>query len=230
MKLNISIPASIRVDPEHRSLVPLKSVIYHFLNQTIEDDALYSLLNRKKGKWIFTSQMTSVLWELGLSVKYFSRESLDPYLQTPEYAEDYIRHIYGKNAPVFLEKFDMPFIVESTKRLVNLSIFEHHELQFSDIEHYVNQGVIPLVVVDENILNNNPGPYSELLVLVNGTDDESVFFYDVDSHGVVFIRKIPKADFIRARNVEATDGIVLAVFGKRAIPKSLSETRSQVRL
>jgi hypothetical protein len=71
-----------------------RSVIKHFLDKDYSLEELDILTKRKANLWTYTPQIASVLHDIGLKIKYYSKEPLEPFLA----GEDYFREHYGKDA------------------------------------------------------------------------------------------------------------------------------------
>ena len=106
--------------------VAMKSVLKHFLDKDFSLAELDKLTGRKENLWTWTSQVVTVLHDLGLKVKYYSKSDLEPFLE----GEPFIREHFGEDADKILKFTDVPVVLESIKRLLKYDIFEKIKLSF----------------------------------------------------------------------------------------------------
>ena len=84
-----------------------KIAIKHFLDKDYSLDELDKLSRRKAGLWTYTPQIVNMLYNLGLKVRLYSKEKLEPCLE----GESFVRKSFGKNADKILKFTDMPVVI-----------------------------------------------------------------------------------------------------------------------
>jgi len=191
--------------------VAMQIVLKHFLNKEYSLEELDSLTKRKKGKWTSTSQIVSALYDLGLDVKFYSKEDLEPFLE----GEPFIRKHYGKDADKILKFIDLPVVIDSIKNLLNYSVFEKKKLDFSEIEEHMKKGRVPLMLIDHNKITGKDDKYQGHFVVVTGFGEESVYYHESGPKAPEPNKNVPKSKFIEALNANGTDNDTVIVYGRR---------------
>ncbi|MFH1307966.1 MAG: hypothetical protein ABIH72_03870 [archaeon] len=191
--------------------IAMKIVLKHFLGKDYSLEELDKLTGREQGKWTYTSQIVPVLYDLGLEVKLYSSESLEPYLE----GEPFIRKHFGKSADKVIKMSNIPVMVNSVKKLLKYDIFEKKLLDFKEIEQHLAQGHIPLIVIDNNILIGKKDFYQGHFVAITGFDKYNVYYHESGPFQPTPNLKVKKQIFIDAWNSPGTDNDLVIVFGKR---------------
>jgi hypothetical protein len=191
--------------------VAMKCVLKHFLNKDIPLDELDKLTGRKENFWTYTSQIVSVLYDLGLDLKFYSKEDLEPFLE----GEPFIRRHYGKDADTILQFTDVPIVVKATKKLLNYDIFEKRVLSLEDIQKHLKKGHIPMVLIDYNKIVRKDDFYHGHFVVVTGFNEEHIYFHESGPKNAEPNKKVKKEIFEEAMNANGTDNDCVIVSGKR---------------
>jgi hypothetical protein len=185
--------------------------INYFLDKDYSLEELDNLTGRKKNLWTYTAQIVSVLYDLGLDLKYYSKEELEPFLE----GEPFIRKHFEKDAEKILKFTDVTTLVKSIKKLLNYNIFEKRVLSLKDIEEHLKQGHIPMVLIDYNKILRTEGFYHGLFVVLTGFDDDYIYFHESGPRNPEPNKKVKKEFFEEAMNSNGTDNDCVIVFGKR---------------
>ncbi|MFH1501280.1 MAG: hypothetical protein ABIE22_05045 [archaeon] len=191
--------------------VAMKMVLKHFLNKDISLEELDKLTGRGQGEWTYTSQIVPVLYDLGLEVKLYSKEALEPYLG----GEPFIRKHFGESADKVIKMSNISVMVKSVKKLLKYKLFEKRLLDFKEIEQHIRKGHIPLVAIDHNVLVGVKGLYQGHFVAITGFGEDSVYYHESGPANSQPNKKVKKEIFIQAWNAPGTDNDVVIVFGKR---------------
>ncbi len=191
--------------------VTIKSVLKHFINKDFSLEELDKLTGRKKGFWTWTSQVVTVLHDLDLKVKFYSKGDLEPFLQ----GKPFIQKHFGKDAEKILKFTDLPVVIESIKKLHKYNIFEKRKLPFDEIESHIEQGHIPLMLIDHNKIVEKEGLYQGHFIVVTGFDNQNIFYHESGPKKPEANKKVLKSTFIEAWNANGTDNDVVIVYGKR---------------
>jgi len=191
--------------------VAMKCVLDHFLGKNLSLKHLDELTGRKEGYWTYTSQIVSVLDDLDLDVKFYSREPLGGILG----GEDFIRKTYGVDADKILKFTDLPVVIESVKKLMKFNIFEKKLLDFKEIEEHIIKGNVPLILIDHYIIEEKEGKYNGHFVVLTGFDEENVCYHESGPRNPEPHKKVTKEKFIRAWNAKPTDNDVVIVMGPK---------------
>ncbi|MBI2658376.1 hypothetical protein HYX08_06825 [Candidatus Woesearchaeota archaeon] len=191
----------------------MKSVLKHFLDKEFSLQELDRLTGRKKGFWTWTSQIVTVLHDLGLDLKYYSKTDLGPFLE----GEPFIRKHFGKDADKILKFTDLPEVMKSIKKLKKYGVFEKKRLSFDDIANYIKQQHVPLMLIDWNKIAGIKGSFQGHLVVVTGFDEENVFYHESGPRNPAPDKQVSKKIFMEAWNANGTDNDVVIVFGKRKV-------------
>ncbi len=207
--MNLSVPFyENREDGNQCMQVAMKSVLKHFLDKDFSLKDLDKLTGRKNGLWTWTSQIVTVLHDLGLKVKYYSKSDLEPFLQ----GEPFIRKHFGKDSEKILKFTDLPVFLKSIKTLLKYDIFEKRKLSFDEVESHIEQGHVPLMLIDLNKILGNEGLYHGHFVVVTGFDDQNIFYHESGPKNPGANKKVLKSTFIDAWNASGTDNDVVIVY------------------
>jgi len=191
--------------------VAMKSVLKHFLGKNFSLEELDKLTGRKTGLWTWTSQGVTVLDDLGLKIKYYSKTDLEPLLE----GVPFIQKHFGKDAENILKFTDLPILLKSIKKLLKYNIFEKRKLLFDEVESHIKQGHVPLMLIDHNKIVGKEDPYQGHYVVVTGFDDQNVFYHESGPANPEANKKVPKSTFIEAWNANGTDNDIVIVYDKR---------------
>ena len=191
--------------------VGMKCVLKHFLDKDFPLDELDKLTGRKENLWTYTSQIVSVLYDLGLDLKFYSKEELEPFLE----GEPFIRKHFGKDADKILKFTDVPTVVKATEKLLNYNIFEKRILSVKDIEEHIKQGHVPMVLIDYNKIVRKEDFYQGHFVVITGFDEEHIYFHESGPKNAEPNKKVKKEFFEEAINANGTDNDCVIVCGKR---------------
>ncbi|MBU2576496.1 MAG: peptidase C39 family protein [Nanoarchaeota archaeon] len=200
-------------DADGNRCVPIcgKIVLEHFLGKKYSSDKLDDLMGRKSGMWTYISQLVKVLHNEGLDVKYYSKFDLEPILE----GEPFLRRHYGKDAEVILKHTDLPVVLDATKKVLGFEVFEKGEPSMNQIEEQLEQGHIPIVVIDNNKISGKKGDFQGHVVVITGFDEENVYFHESGPRNLTPNKKVNKELFVSAMNANGTDNDCVIVFGKR---------------
>jgi hypothetical protein len=191
--------------------VAMKCVLKHFLDKEFSLDELDKLTGRKKNLWTYTPQIVSALYDIGLDVKLYSKEDLEPFLE----GEPFFRKHYGKDADKILQYTDVPTVVKSTQTLISKNIFKKRILSLKEILNNLNKGYIPMVLIDYNKITRKDGFYQGHFVIITGFDDENIYFHESGPTNPEPNKKVKKEFFKEAINANGTDNDCVIVYGKR---------------
>ncbi len=191
--------------------VTMQCALKHFLGKDYDLEELDRLTGRKPGLWTWTSQIATVLDDLGLKIKYYSKTNITPFLE----GESFIRSHFGKDAEHILKNTDLPVTLASMKKSVEYGIFEHRLLKFSEIESNISQGHIVMIMIDHNKLAGVQGLYNGHFVILTGFDDENVYYHESGPNDPTPNKRVNKEKFIEAWNANGTDNDVIIIFGKK---------------
>jgi len=191
--------------------VAMKSVIKHFLNKDFSLEELDTLTNRKEKFWTYTVQIVSVLYDLGLEVKLYSKEDLEPFLE----GEPFMRKHFGKDADKILKLTDIPAVIDAIKRLLDYNIFEKKVLSVHNMESHIKKGHVPLVLIDYNKIVRKDDSYQGHFVVLTGFDEEYMYYHESGPKDAEPNKKVKKKFFEEAINANGTDNDCVIVYGKR---------------
>jgi len=191
--------------------VAMQIVLKHFLDKEFSLEELDLLTKRKEGKWTWTPQIVSVLYDNGLDLKYYSKIDITKFSG----GETFIRERYGADAEKILSYTDIPILLFSIKEMMNYDLVSTDVPSFKEIENHISQGHVPMILIDYNILEGVEGSYQGHFIVVTGVDDEFVYYHESGPGNAEPNRKVSKQKFIDAWNANGTDNDVVIVFGKR---------------
>ncbi|MFB6246638.1 MAG: hypothetical protein ABEI74_03545 [Candidatus Pacearchaeota archaeon] len=209
--MNLSVPFyENRGDGSQCMQVAMKSVLKHFLDRDFSLEELDKLTGRKSELWTWIFQVVTALYDLGLKVKYYAKSDLEPFLE----GEPFIRRNFGKDSEKIIKFGDIPALIESVKKLLNYDIFEKRKLSFDEIEYHIEQGHVPLLLIDHNKIVGKESQYQGHLVVVTGFDNQNVFYHESGPKNPKANKKVPKSTFIDAWNANGTGNSAVIVYGK----------------
>ena len=188
----------------------MASILKYFLNKEYSLEELDKLTRRTDKFWTNTSQGALVLHELGLKIKFYSKEDLEPFLE----GESFIRKHYGKDADKILKNMNLPIIIKTIKKLLEYNIFKRKIISLREIEEHLKVGHLVSVLIDYNKIINRGGFYQGHFVIVTGFDEENIYYHDSGPPSIKD-RKVNKEIFIKAMNANGTDNDCVIVSGGR---------------
>ena len=191
--------------------VGMKCVLKYFLDKDFPLIELDKLTGRKENLWTYTSQIVSVLYDLGLDLKFYSKEDLEPFLE----GEPFIRKHFGKDADKILKFTDVPTVVKATEKLLNYNIFEKRILPIDEIQEHLKKGNVPMVLIDYNKIIRKNDLYQGHFVVITGFDEEHIYFHESGPTNAGPNKKVKKEFFEEAINANGTDNDCVIVYGKR---------------
>lgn len=195
--------------------VTMQGVLDHFLHLKKSVEELDILTGRKTGKWTYTTQVVGTLWELGLDVKFYSIDPLEPYTHDVETLERFIRETYPNQYETIMKMSDLPVTIAHSTKLKQMNLFEQRKLSFTEIENHIEQGHVPLMLIDHAVLNNEKGNYRGHFVVVTGFDEKTITYHESGPKNPTPHCRVSKELFIRAWNAPGTGNDVVIVYGKR---------------
>ncbi|MBU3941267.1 MAG: peptidase C39 family protein [Nanoarchaeota archaeon] len=190
--------------------VAMKSVLKYFLDKDFSLSELDNLTGRKEDFWTYTSQIVSVLYDLGLDLKFYSKEDLKPFLR----GESFIKEHFGKDADKILKFTDVPIVVKTTEKLLKYNIFEKRKLSLKEIQICLEKGYVPMVLIDYNKITRKTDFYQGHFVVVTGFDKEYLYFHESGPNNPEPNKKVRKEFFEEAINANGTDNDCVIIFGK----------------
>lgn len=212
MRLEIPFFPNTMGDGNQCMQVSCLSLIPYFTGKDLSAEELDVLSHRKKGYWTYTAQIVTVLHDLGLDVKYFSKIDPAPFLD----GESFIRDHYGAVAEQILKHTDIPVLIDSIHQLQKYKLFQKKVLDAEELEIHLQQGHGIIMVVDYHKLLEKEGPYQGHAIVLTGYDKSHFFFHDSGPHNPTPHDIIPKKILLDAWNAPGTDNDVVVVYGKRA--------------
>ncbi|MDX9970375.1 MAG: hypothetical protein RBS56_00505 [Candidatus Gracilibacteria bacterium] len=191
--------------------VTMKTVLKYFLDKDFTLEELDKLTGRKNGLWTWTTQAITVLDDLGLNIKYYSKTDLAPFLE----GEPFIHQHFGKDAEKILKYSDLPVVIASIKKSLEYNFFENRVLPFEEIEAHISRGHIPIMGIDHNKIIGKNGEFQGHIIIVTGFDEQFVYYHDSGPNNPEQNKKISKSTFLEAWNSNGTDNDVVIVYGRK---------------
>lgn len=191
--------------------VAMQCVLKYFLDKDISLDLLDTLTHREKDMRTWTSQIVTVLYDLWLDLRYFSKEDIRPFLEW----EPFIRRHFAADADKILQYTDVPVLVESVDHLMKYDIFEKRCVDREEIQDHIDEWHIPLMLIDYNYLSGAEWAYQWHFVVVTWYDEEHILYHESWPKNPEANKKIAKKLFIDAWNANGTDNDLVVVYGKR---------------
>ncbi len=195
--------------------VSMQGVLDYFLKKKMDVNELDRLTGRKVGYWTYTTQIVGALWDLGLNVKCYSSDPLEPYLHDVTTLKKYIKKTYPNQAKIVFKFSDFPVTIAFSKKLAKYHLFEQRILSFSEIEKHLKQGHIPILLIDHSVLRKSKVGYRGHSVIVTGFTKDSVTYHESGPKDPTPHCRVSKKLFIRAWNAPGTGNDTIIVYGKR---------------
>jgi ribosomal protein L21E len=213
MKLNIPFFVNSKDGKACMQVSLLSAIKFFDATANINVAKLDELTGRREGLQTWTQQGVAAIAKLGFALKYYSGEPLEPALR----GEEYVREKYAEDEArisVILSQSNMSAVVESTKYLLDKSIFEKKVLTLKEIEQHVRNGHVVIVLLDWNIVKGRNGPYHGHFVIITGFDENKFYVHNSGPEKPEENKEIPKDTFLRAWNAKGTDNDLIVIFGK----------------
>jgi hypothetical protein len=192
--------------------VAMQGVLRKFLGKEYSREQLDTLTGRNPNQWTWTVQVVSVLHDLGLHVRYFSKAPLEPLLA----GETYLREMFGPAAEKVIPLTNVPGVVKSTKELLTRDLFEQRLLSPEEIEEHLRVGRPLIVLVDHNVIVGRVDYYNGHVLTLTGFDQAHFYYHESGPHNPEANKRISKELFFRAWNAHGTDNDVIVIYGRRA--------------
>ena len=112
----------------------------------------------------------------------------------------------------------MAVVNEYSEKAAKSDLIKVRKLPFNKIEKYIEEGYVPIMTVDLNVLlNGESWSYNGHIVVVTGFDEDYIYYHNPGNSAVWSKphKKVPKKLFIKAWNANGTDNCVIIVYGKR---------------
>jgi|TARA_Y100000310_G_scaffold176725_1_gene176829 hypothetical protein len=191
--------------------IAMNCALKYFLDEEFSLERLDELTGRREGLWTYTPQIVTALHDLGLDIRFYSGEELEPSLG----GEPYIREHFGVDAEKILEHTDVEVVVEATRKLLDYNVFEKRELPLEEIVEHISRGHIPMVLVDANVIYDEGDFYQGHFAVLTGFDDENIYYHESGPRDAEPNKKVKKEVFEKAMNANGTDNDCVIVYGKR---------------
>lgn len=216
--VSIKVPFRVAIgDPDRCYEAAMQSVLlYYYPDSAITLDELDRLVGRKPGFWTWTCQLVPVMDHLGVSVEYFSEDDL-VMQSTKENLIKLLEQTYrapGEFERV-LAKTEVAVVTARARECLESGLYLRRRLTWNEIETRMENGQIPMILLDYNILVSRPGPYQGHFVVVTGFDERSVFYHENSEKIAQADRTVPKADFVRAWDLNTTGRDVVFATGRK---------------
>ena len=171
--LNVPFPDSYG-DKNQCMQIAMKSVTEYFLDEVYTFDELDNVTGRKKGKWTSVSQGVFGLYTLGLEVEAYCAED-----------EPNFRARWGKDAENIIKNLDMAVVNEYSEKAAKSDLIKVRKLPFNKIEKYIEEGYVPIMIVDLNVLlNGESRSYNGHIVVVTGFDEDYIYYHESSNFAV----------------------------------------------
>lgn len=194
--------------------VAMKVVCKHFLDRDLSLCELDRLTGRDPGLWTWTTQVVTVLHDLGLKVRYHSLTELEPFLE----GEAFLQRQFGEEtAGIMLKNSNWPVAEQSFRRTMEYDLHTTSDLAFDEIEAEMGRGTVPLMLFDDNVLKQNPGGYRGHFCPITGCSETQVFYHECGPGSPEADRAVDRGLFVRAWQAPGTDKDVILVHGPRAL-------------
>lgn len=192
--------------------VCMQAVLDYYLGKKYSVEELDKLTKRKTGMWTWTTQIVPVLYDLGLEVKYYSKDNPELFSG----GEKAIRDYFGQDAEKILEHTNVPVMIESIKNCQKYNLFEERVLPFKEIEDHISQNHVVLALIDWNIVAEKEDLFEGHMVVVTGFDESNVYYHESGPVNPQPNKKVSKKLFVRAWNEPSTGNDLVIVMGKRS--------------
>lgn len=212
MRLDVPFSPNPKKNDKECLTVSCWSLISYFTEKEISFDEIDALLHRKKGYWTYTTQLVTMLHELGLDVKYFSSEDPTPFLE----GESYIRDHFPEKAENIIAHTNVPVLISSIAHLIQHKLFQKKVLDAEEMEIHLQQGHGIILFVDGTTILDNLGSFQKQAIVLTGYDKLNFFFHHSGADFPTPHMIVPKKRLLDAWNAPGTDHDVIIVYGKRA--------------
>lgn len=191
--------------------VAMQCAIKYFLDKEVSLEELDLLTHRGPGKWTNTSQIVSVLYDLGLNVKFYSNDDIKNILE----GEPYFRRVLGNSADKVLKLIDVPVVVNAVKQLLKYNIFEKKAITINELEEYLKNGNLPLIMVDYMKIAEKKGLFQGHFFPLTGYDEKFFYYNEPGPKDPMKNTKVKKEVLAKAISANGTDNDCVIVYGKR---------------
>ena len=183
-------------DDTHCFQACLKMILkYFFPEKDFSYEELDKISDKAKDKYTWFCAAAVKVKKMGLRVKAYSNFDYNEFIKN---GAEYIRKKYDKEiAERTIEMSDIKSEIENAREMIKEHIYELKELSFKDIENWFKENYMVILLVDSNMINNEPGYEGHFVVLI-GIDDNNVYVHDPARISGSANRKINKDLFKKA--------------------------------
>jgi uncharacterized protein YvpB len=101
--------------------------------------------------------------------------------------------------------------MNSLKEMQKFNLFKQEKLNVDDLQNKIEDGQVPIILIDNNKLFNNGDCYVGHFVVMTGSDNKYIYFNDSGPYKPMKNKKVLKDDFEKARVKETTKYSVILV-------------------
>lgn len=189
----------------------MQVVVKHFLGRDLSLAELDKLTGRSPQEWTWTTQCVSVLHQMGLQVRYYTTAPLEPFLEGPPFL---YRHFGQEIAAKMLQFSNWPVTEASIRRCLQLGLSSLAPVTFQDVESGMARGYVPMIMLDQNVLESVPGSYNGHFVVLTGYDDHHVYYHESGPANMQPHRCVPKQRIVDSWLAPGTDKDLVMVYGR----------------
>lgn len=202
----LDIPYQKQSGPSCVQSQMLMAIKYYFPESTLTQADLDQRTGRESNQWTWFSQAMPVLIEEGLDAYYYS---LTPYENlTPEF----INQFYGKDGPFMNSVTNWNSLKTSIEFLKNNpERYRYKKLSWEEVESAFQKGQVILMIIDYNVLINQPGQYAGHGITITYINQTHVTFHN-SALGPNQVAE--KEQFQKAWHAPGTDNDIIIIKGK----------------
>lgn len=191
--------------------VGMRGAIKYFLGKDISAEEADVLTGRKENKWTFATQIVTVMHDMGLDVKLYCKDSIEPLLEPEKTLRETMgNEVYDRDIAKWM---DLPVIADSVRRTLEYGLFEQKVLTLEELEDHMKENHVPLVNVNWRVLVGREGFSGHFLTIV-GFDNDHVYAHQPGLANPTPSWRIPKDLFLKAWSATGSDNEVVLVLGK----------------
>ncbi|MGM5487971.1 MAG: peptidase C39 family protein [Nanobdellota archaeon] len=190
------------------SQVAMKNVLEYF-GKMYSLSQLDHATGRRDSFYTWTTQNVAALFNLGMEVKAFSTDKLEPYLA----GEDYIRERFGPDADAILSVTDIEPFLWSIQSCIANGLYEYRNLSLEEIQDHLKAGHIPIVTVDWNKLYGKDGPFDGHTIVLTGFDKDHVYYHESGPKFAQSNKPVSRSKFSTAAGIGTDNQEAVIVFG-----------------
>ena len=170
----------------------MQIVLEYYLDKKFSIEKLDELTSRKDKYYTWSTQFVSVLYELGLEIKDYTFDKIEPYYF---HRKNHIIKKWGADADYILSVTDLSTFLPSVKKAMD--------------NHLI------IITVDWNFVYGISGSFDGHFIVLTGYDKNNFYYHESGPKYICPNKSISKEKLEFAANLDKECQEIIIIYGKR---------------